>query len=283
MSKVISRLLTFFIGIPLVILLCVLDYMNYAVLSLCTVIASVIACLELYKMFSKKVKLFNSVLLSILTAILPLSIYIINFVNKTTSYNIDYNIFSWIFCSEIIILMGIESFKSKTFEDSVSRISLSVLTLFYAGFLTSTFLRFITINNSSKVLIIFFLLVFTCDSAAWFFGVLFGKKTRGVVAASPNKSLVGFLGGILVTILMGCVLKFILPDVLNGYWYKTIILSFLTAIAAIIGDLIESVIKRSCETKDSGFIIPGRGGLLDSIDSILVAAPVVFLGFHFAF
>lgn len=283
MSKVISRLLTFFIGIPLVILLCVLDYMNYAVLSLCTVIASVIACLELYKMFSKKVKLFNSVLLSILTAILPLSIYIINFVNKTTSYNIDYNIVSWIFCSEIIILMGIESFKSKTFEDSVSRISLSVLTLFYAGFLTSTFLRFITINNSSKVLIIFFLLVFTCDSAAWFFGVLFGKKTRGVVAASPNKSLVGFLGGILVTILMGCVLKFILPDVLNGYWYKTIILSFLTAIAAIIGDLIESVIKRSCETKDSGFIIPGRGGLLDSIDSILVAAPVVFLGFHFAF
>lgn len=283
MSKVISRLLTFFIGIPLVILLCVLDYMNYAVLSLCTVIASVIACLELYKMFSKKVKLFNSVLLSILTAILPLSIYIINFVNKTTSYNIDYNIVSWIFCSEIIILMGIESFKSKTFEDSVSRISLSVLTLFYAGFLTSTFLRFITIKNSSKVLIIFFLLVFTCDSAAWFFGVLFGKKTRGVVAASPNKSLVGFLGGILVTILMGCVLKFILPDVLNGYWYKTIILSFLTAIAAIIGDLIESVIKRSCETKDSGFIIPGRGGLLDSIDSILVAAPVVFLGFHFAF
>lgn len=283
MSKVISRLLTFFIGIPLVILLCVLDYMNYAVLSLCTVIASVIACLELYKMFSKKVKLFNSVLLSILTAILPLSIYIINFVNKTTSYNIDYNIVSWIFCSEIIILMGIESFKSKTFEDSVSRISLSVLTLFYAGFLTSTFLRFITINNSSKVLIIFFLLVFTCDSAAWFFGVLFGKKTRGVVAASPNKSLVGFLGGILVTILMGCVLKFILPDVLNGYWYKTIILSFFTAIAAIIGDLIESVIKRSCETKDSGFIIPGRGGLLDSIDSILVAAPVVFLGFHFAF
>lgn len=283
MSKVISRLLTFFIGIPLVILLCVLDYMNYAVLSLCTVIASVIACLELYKMFSKKVKLFNSVLLSILTAILPLSIYIINFVNKTTSYNIDYNIVSWIFCSEIIILMGIESFKSKTFEDSVSRISLSVLTLFYAGFLTSTFLRFITIKNSSKVLIIFFLLVFTCDSAAWFFGVLFGKKTRGVVAASPNKSLVGFLGGILVTILMGCVLKFILPDVLNGYWYKTIVLSFLTAIAAIIGDLIESVIKRSCETKDSGFIIPGRGGLLDSIDSILVAAPVVFLGFHFAF
>jgi phosphatidate cytidylyltransferase len=58
---------------------------------------------------------------------------------------------------------------------------------------------------------------------------------------------------------------------------KAIILSVLTAVVANIGDLIESAFKRSAKMKDSGTLIPGRGGLLDSIDSMLVAAPIFYL------
>ncbi len=56
-----------------------------------------------------------------------------------------------------------------------------------------------------------------------------------------------------------------------------------TSLAAIAGDLIESVLKRACQVKDSGRLIPGRGGVLDSIDSILIAAPIFYISYTFLF
>ena len=122
-----------------------------------------------------------------------------------------------------------------------------------------------------------------CDSGAWFFGILFGKSTRGFVAASPNKSLVGFIGGISGSIASGCLFKFIFPEVFTISYPRLIILGLITSIAAIVGDLIESVFKRSCNVKDSGNLIPGRGGILDSIDSVLIAAPIFYIGYNFLF
>ena len=125
------------------------------------------------------------------------------------------------------------------------------------------------------------LFVFICDSLAWFFGVLFGKSTRGYVAASPNKSLVGFIGGISCSIIEGFLFKCIFPEKIPFSYIEIFILGFLTAIASIIGDLIESVFKRSSGVKDSGNIIPGRGGVLDSIDSIVIAVPVFYICQYF--
>ena len=65
--------------------------------------------------------------------------------------------------------------------------------------------------------------------------------------------------------------------------YSNLILGFVTSLSAIIGDLIESVFKRSCQVKDSGSLIPGRGGILDSIDSIVIAAPIFYIGYNFLF
>ena len=62
-----------------------------------------------------------------------------------------------------------------------------------------------------------------------------------------------------------------------------VILALITTLAAIVGDLIESVFKRSLNIKDSGNIIPGRGGILDSTDSILIAAPIFYIGIYFIY
>ena len=121
------------------------------------------------------------------------------------------------------------------------------------------------------------------DSGAWFFGVLFGKSTRGFFKASPNKSLVGFFGGIITAIACGILFKFIFPTVFFGSIWKIVLVSFTTALAAIIGDLIESVFKRSLGVKDSGTIIPGRGGLLDCLDSLILGAPIFYIGIHFLY
>ena len=122
-----------------------------------------------------------------------------------------------------------------------------------------------------------------CDSFAWFFGILFGKSTRGFVAASPNKSLVGFIGGIIGSLGCGFVLKYFFPAAISISNLNLVILGIITSVSAIIGDLIESVFKRSCDIKDSGNLIPGRGGVLDSIDSVVIAAPIFYIGYNFLF
>ena len=107
--------------------------------------------------------------------------------------------------------------------------------------------------------------------------MLFGKNNRGYIKASPNKSIAGFIGGIAGSILSGLLGIYIWPEIFIGSILKIIILGIIVAIAAIAGDLAESVFKRSAGWKDSGRVIPGRGGILDSIDSILMAAPVFYI------
>ena len=77
--------------------------------------------------------------------------------------------------------------------------------------------------------------------------------------------------------------RYIWPEIFNGSFVKAIILGILIATSGIIGDLVESVFKRSSEIKDSGNVILGRGGLLDSIDSILYAAPIFYVAVHFLY
>jgi phosphatidate cytidylyltransferase len=109
-----------------------------------------------------------------------------------------------------------------------------------------------------------------------------GKNNRGIIKASPNKSILGFIGGFLGSIAVGILAYFIFFDIF-GHLLKMIILGFITALAAIIGDLAESVMKRSAQIKDSGNVIPGRGGILDSIDSIIFAAPAYYITIQFLF
>ena len=117
----------------------------------------------------------------------------------------------------------------------------------------------------------------------WYNQRIFGKGTRGYIAASPNKSIVGFIGGILSSITAAILFKVLFPNIITTSYGNLAIIGFFTSLAAIVGDLIESVFKRSCNIKDSGNIIPGRGGVLDSIDSILIAAPIFYICYHFLF
>ncbi len=278
MSKVTKRLLTFFIGIPIVLAIVFCDYLNHLPLQIVLGIFSVLGANEFYNMLKKKgVDLYTRETLLIGTALLPFICYI--FILSGISLDIT----PWLFISIVIIFMGFECFFAKTFEKSLSKIAYSMLTLFYTGFLLTFVSRMTLLPDSKFVISLFLIFVFMCDSFAWFFGILFGKSTRGYVAASPNKSLVGFVGGIISSIGCGFVFKYFFPEVITLSNRNLAILGFVTALSAIIGDLIESVFKRSCDVKDSGNLIPGRGGVLDSIDSVVIAAPIFYIGYNFLF
>ncbi|MBT8045520.1 MAG: phosphatidate cytidylyltransferase, partial [Verrucomicrobiae bacterium] len=108
-------------------------------------------------------------------------------------------------------------------------------------------------------------------------GSLIGKH-KMIPHISPGKTWQGFFGGLAFSQLAGCGLYAMLPDQLSvlGSWAWVIGLSLLLSLLAIVGDLAESVLKRSIGVKDSGNTLPGIGGALDLIDSLCFTSPVLY-------
>lgn len=111
------------------------------------------------------------------------------------------------------------------------------------------------------------------DSAAFFTGRLIGRH-KLAARISPAKSWEGAIGGLVFSII-AALLCTVLP--LGVPWYLAVVLGILIGVAATLGDLGESLIKRQMHVKDSGQIMPGHGGVLDRIDSMLFAVIVVYL------
>lgn len=132
----------------------------------------------------------------------------------------------------------------------------------------------IALHLQPKLLIFMLALIWMTDTFAYFGGRLFGKH-KMVPAISPNKTLEGLVTGIAVTIVLGSL----------SYWcfYSLSMTAFLiivcTVVISVTGDLFESFLKRQNDVKDSGTWLPGHGGILDRIDSLLAAAPIFAGGF----
>jgi len=117
------------------------------------------------------------------------------------------------------------------------------------------------------------LLVFFGDIGAFYAGSYFGR-TKLCPSVSPGKTVEGALGGLSASIIGGILFRyFFLPHLPLGH---CLLLFICVGIIAPVGDLFESMLKRKGEIKDSGTIMPGHGGLLDRIDAVLFAAPVVY-------
>ncbi|OIO39429.1 MAG: hypothetical protein AUJ71_00700 [Candidatus Omnitrophica bacterium CG1_02_49_16] len=113
------------------------------------------------------------------------------------------------------------------------------------------------------------------DVGAYTAGTLFGR--HGLIPhISPKKSVEGMVGGLLGSMLVSFLLRHVLP--LHFLLIHILLLGFLIGVVGQIGDLSESLMKRSCNAKDSGRLLPGMGGFLDAVDSILFTAPIFY--FH---
>ena len=129
-------------------------------------------------------------------------------------------------------------------------------------------------------LFLMMVIVMAGDSAAYYVGSSFGK-TRLYPAVSPKKSVEGSLGGLAGSVLGALACKYsFFPELSVA---DCLACALLLGVLGQLGDLFESLIKRSCGVKDSGTIIPGHGGMLDRLDSILFAAPAAFYYANFLF
>jgi len=162
----------------------------------------------------------------------------------------------------------------KDINNVIVRLASSIMLLIYPGYFLTYIIKISIFQEASYLIFLFMILVFINDSMAFVGGSLFGRKSRKLFLVSPNKSATGFISGFIFTISAGILFKIIFP-VPVSYW-QIIILATSCSISSNAGDLIESAIKRSADVKDSGNLMPGRGGILDSIDSMLFSAPAYY-------
>ncbi len=129
-------------------------------------------------------------------------------------------------------------------------------------------------SNFSLEVIFLFILIWSSDTFAYIVGKFFGKH-KMAPKISPKKTWEGYAGGVVLTLVLSYFVEMYQPQ-LRGNW---MVVGFLIAAFAPLGDLVESQLKRTFGVKDSGNIIPGHGGVLDRLDSFLICVPVVYLYF----
>lgn len=280
MSKLIQRLLVFFVGIPLILGIVHFDPSNSIAFNVLLLVVCAIAAHEMCVIFASGGETLPKPLMIFLCVAIPACTYI------GLDFSLRIDLCDVALVAAVFITFAFEIFSARTFEKSNVRISRSACTLLYAGFLPSFITRLSLMNNSSAHLMTFLVMVFISDSAAWLFGMLFGKSNRGVVAASPNKSVAGFVGAYLGCILVAFLSSYLVFasafDVPNKL-LRVLVLGIVVCTASVIGDLAESVFKRGANIKDSGKIVLGRGGVLDSVDSVFMAAPFYYCLVRFLF
>lgn len=158
----------------------------------------------------------------------------------------------------------------------------------YAGFLPGFITRIAMVSEGPRWLVTLLALTWIHDTAAYGWGrSIGGAKLWPEV--SPNKTWAGFWGGILTTTALALIVRewlsgpgspYVLPEALT--LSMTVWLAPLVCVAAGLGDLAESMIKRAAGVKDSGSFLPGHGGVLDKIDALILTAPVLWFAIRLA-
>ena len=130
--------------------------------------------------------------------------------------------------------------------------------------------------NGPQWLLVALVCVWSADSGAYFAGKLLGRR-KLAPNISPNKTIEGLLGGLVASVMLGLLFA-IFADIQTHQIVPVAFVLLVSAGFSVIGDLLESLLKRQAGVKDSGNVIPGHGGILDRIDGVLAAIPVFAVG-----
>lgn len=262
MSNLSKRIIAGIFGVPL--LLYISYSGGYLLLGL-TLILNSIALWEFLSMFERKeiytIKIFT---IFAADALLAFSVF-----STGISILLFLNILFY-----IIIFITIEIFRKEK-RNPLNPV-ISIFGLFY---ITVPFilLNFLQSESFKTIIVIIFVLIWICDSMAYFGGRMFGKHKLSSI--SPNKTWEGSFTGFFFTVIISVFLFYALPTDIT--LSNTIVIGVITGIFSQTGDLFESMLKRYCGVKDSSDLIPGHGGILDRFDSLIFVVPAIFLYLSF--
>lgn len=184
-------------------------------------------------------------------------------------------------CVVLLVYCTFRSPVDRALADATS----SVFALFYLGLTLIPIPMLREATNGPSLLAFLFLTVWAGDSVAMYAGRMFGNR-KLAPKLSPNKTWAGAIGSVLGAVAVAGILlglssyltqwNSVRLSYADEVWWYWLVLAVVVNIAAQIGDLAESALKRSAGVKDSGTLLPGHGGVLDRIDALLLAAPVLW-------
>ncbi|MCX4806052.1 phosphatidate cytidylyltransferase [Streptomyces sp. NPDC058682] len=159
-------------------------------------------------------------------------------------------------------------------EDYLKDVTAGAFAAFYVPFLATFVAMLLTADDGPERVITFLLLTVVSDTGAYAVGWRFGK-TKLAPRISPGKTREGLFGAVAFAMAAGALCMEFLIE--GGSWWQGLLLGLAVAVSATLGDLGESMIKRDLGIKDMGTLLPGHGGIMDRLDSLLPTAPVVWL------
>jgi len=173
----------------------------------------------------------------------------------------------------LILIMVARLFSRQPVDSAIEDVAFTFLGVFYVAILFS-FQIVIRLGVDGKQWLVFlYLVIWASDIGAYAVGIPFGKH-RLYVKISPKKSIEGLVGALIASAGMALICRaWFMPPIGLG---EAVGIALLLAVVGTIGDLVESLFKRAVGVKDSGGIIPGHGGILDRMDSMLFAAPALY-------
>ncbi len=256
------------VGILGSFLVCVAIFFNQSypiILNILIAIASVISMYELLSAMGVLKKYFLTIPTFLFTVIVPLFITELRFQ------------FFWYVYTLIIFFVTLISKNITDFKDTAIVYTMALVVSLSLGSLIM--IRDISGKFATFYVVLTLAVAWTSDTGAYFCGSFFGKHKLCPII-SPKKTVEGAIGGIIVSFVSAFLVCFVFKnyifdsDVLINY-YLVALVGFLGPIISMIGDLSFSFVKRTCNVKDFGNVIPGHGGVLDRIDSVIFLSPFV--------
>ena len=259
-SNFLKRTATTIVVVPLIFLIIFWGEFPFFII---TIIIALLGLRELYSIAHKQGYKPSYILGSILTS------YFV-FISVYDIYSLNYHIKN-IFITFFIILAFVMQLLKKDYSKVLTEISIAIFGSIYLGYLFSFMLKIKDLPNGNYFLISLLIITWVNDSGAYIIGTKLGKN-KIFPKISPKKTIEGSIGGIIFSIAG----TFALKSWLNLTFNELLFLGLTISIIAQLGDLFESVLKRGSGVKDSGTLIPGQGGILDCIDSLIFTAPVFY-------
>lgn len=249
------------------IILSILTVVGITYYPLCGFLSCLIILIALYEFFymveKKGVKLFKP--LGLLVGVLiPATIYFKFSPGEG---------FQFLFIIIALLLLFLLELGKKDAHHSVLSISATIFGVIYISWCFSFILRIRQMPEGIMLTAFLILVTKSSDLGAYVFGRKFGK-TPLVKRISPKKSWEGAFGGFFTSVVVGIILSFFIHSI--GFLEKFFLIIILAPLGQL-GDIFESLIKRDCRVKDSGKLLPGMGGILDVIDSLIFTAPTFYL------
>jgi phosphatidate cytidylyltransferase len=275
MNNLLVRILLWFVAVPLLFaIIYLLPQQKHLVFNILAVLVSGVAAVEVAQFFSRKASGYRSstLFVPILGALLPL----LALLELFGLLHFEATVFAIVAVAGVVLAVQVFRRDASEFPSVLPIVSANVTLLIYPGLFMSYIIRLSGLPDATFLILAFICSVYFNDTMAYIAGKAFGKSTRGLLAVSPNKSLIGFLGGFILSPAVIIVFNLLRPTLFAGPLGYRLLFGAVIGIAVILGDLIESALKRSATLKDSGALIPGRGGILDSVDSPIFAAPVFY-------